>query len=109
MSKIYQIKVKDMYLAHPEVELVRKADTTRKFMGFFSQAPEKDQYRLVNCLYSADPVPINFDENLLEFLMGSLIAEFGEDQVSLYELAPIQLYPKAVSIEDVVVSENPPD
>lgn len=95
MEKIYQIKVKDMYVAQPEVELVKRADSSRKFMGFFPSAnKEEDQYRLVNCLYSADPVSINFDEGLLNFLMGNLITKFGEEQVSLYELAPLQLYPQ---------------
>lgn len=106
MQKIYQIKVKDMYVAQPEVELVKKADTKRKFVGFFNQQKEEDQYRLVDCLYSAKPVSINFDDGLLEFLMSNLITEFGEDKVSLYELAPMQLYPPPVQVEVVDVTEE---
>lgn len=105
MQKIYQIKVKDMYVAQPEVELVKKADTNRKFMGFFNQQKEEDQYRLVDCLYSARPVSINFDDGLLEFLMNNLINEFGEDKVALFELAPMQLYP-VVTPEVTVVEEE---
>lgn len=108
MQKIYQIKVKDMYVAQPEVELVKKADTNRKFMGFFNQQKEEDQYRLVDCLYSPKPVSINFDDGLLEFLMSNLITEFGEDKVSLYELAPMQLYPpmQVETVEAVEVEEK---
>lgn len=106
MEKIYQIKVKDMYVAQPHVELVKKADTSRKIMGFFNNnKEEKDEYRLVDCLYSPKPISINFDDNLLNFLMGKLLTEFGEDQVELYELAPMKLYP-VVEPEVTVVDEE---
>ena len=94
MEKIYQIKVNNMYVAQPHVELVKKADKTRKIMGFFNNnKEEKDEYRLIDCLYSPKPTSINFDDGLLEFVMTKLIIEFGEDQVELYELAPMKLYP----------------
>lgn len=106
MEKIYQIKVKDMYVAQPHIEVVKKADNSRKIMGFFKpNKPEADEYKLLDCLYSPRPTSINFDNNLLEFLMTNLITEFGEDQVALYELAPMQLYP-IVEPEITVVEEE---
>lgn len=98
MEAIYQIKVNNMYVAQPRVH-VTKPDPFKKYIGFWKPKHQEDQYTFVDCLYAPEPVSLSFKTEMLEFVMVELIKQFGDENVELFELAPIQLFPEVKAIE----------
>lgn len=92
-DKIYQIKVGEMYVEQPQVEIVREGDSKRRFMGFLHKidAPDKHQFKYHGTSYSDEPKTLAIDNDILEFIEAHLVEKHGREKVEVFEMYPVKV------------------